>query len=84
MMHPHRKDYPEDVYWFLLRGIRERFWDWRHQFIVITTQEDDVERIFGAADWRRVGNGGKKMELGWADPSESLVVHSQMFHWCRI
>jgi hypothetical protein len=31
-----------------------------------------------------LGNGGKKMELGWADPSESLVVHSQMFHWCRI
>ena len=63
-MHPHRKDYPDDVYWFLLRGIRERFWDWRHQFIVVT----DNGKVVGAADWRRLGKGGESKELSVLDP----------------
>jgi hypothetical protein len=67
IMHPHRTQYPDDVYWFLLRGIRERFWDWRHRFIVVVT---DDESVVGAADWRRLGKGGEEMELGWGDPSE--------------
>lgn len=74
MMHPYRKEYPEDVYWFLLRGIRERFWDWRHQLIVVTVHVDGKERIAGAADWRRVGDGGKQRELWWADPREYLFA----------
>jgi hypothetical protein len=53
LMHPHRAQYPNDVYWFLLRGIRERFWDWRHQFIVVTIlkmekRESSVQQIGGA------------------------------------
>ncbi|KAF2855373.1 hypothetical protein T440DRAFT_210386 [Plenodomus tracheiphilus IPT5] len=73
LMHPHRKQYPEDVYWFLLRGVREHFWDWRHQHMVViaTTQEKEgriVERVAGAADWRRLGPGGCNRELIWADP----------------
>ncbi|KAF2277348.1 uncharacterized protein EI97DRAFT_432227 [Westerdykella ornata] len=74
MMHPNRKQYPEDVYWFLLRGIRERFWEWRHQFIVVTVKVGDKERIVGAADWRRVGEGGKKMEMFWCDPSKAVPL----------
>jgi hypothetical protein len=67
MMHPHRKDYPDDVYWFLLRGVRERFWDWRHQFVVVTNDE----KVVGAADWRRLGKGGEGKDLGRADPRMS-------------
>jgi hypothetical protein len=67
IMHPHRNQYPDDVYWFLLRGIRERFWDWRHQFIVVTANDGNV---VGAADWRRLGKGGERMELWKADPRE--------------
>lgn len=70
MMHPHRNQYPDDVYWFLLRGIRERFWEWRHQFIVVTRNEGGKEKIVGAANWRRLGKGGEKMELGSVDPRE--------------
>jgi len=72
VMHPHRQQYPEDVYWFLLRGIRERFWDWRHQFMVVTVilNDDRGERVVGAADWRRLGKGGEKMELASVDPRE--------------
>lgn len=69
MMHPHRKEYPEDVYWFLLRGIRERYFDWRHQFVVVSVQSEGQERVIGAADWRRVGDGGRKLDLWWLDPS---------------
>lgn len=65
IMHPHRNEYPEDVYWFLFRGIRERFWDWRHQFIVVVTNGDE---IVGAADWRRLGKGGEARELWNVDP----------------
>ena len=43
MMHPYRKEHPEDVYWHLLRGIRERFWDWRHQFIYVSVEKDGKE-----------------------------------------
>lgn len=65
-MHPRRKEYPDDVYYFLLRGIRERFWDWQHQFMVVTVNEEGKERIVGAADWRRLGKGGEKRKLrGW-------------------
>jgi hypothetical protein len=67
IMHPHRNKYPDDVYWFLLRGIRERFWDWRHQFMVVT----NGGKVVGAADWRRLGKGGAKRELWKADPRES-------------
>jgi hypothetical protein len=70
IMHPHRKQYPDDVYWFLLRGIRERFWDWRHQFMVVTVDEGSGERVVGAADWRRLGKGGERTELWWMDPRE--------------
>lgn len=70
IMHPHRQLYPEDVYWFLLRGIRERFWEWRHHFIVVTVQNEGKEKMVGAADWRRVGDGGRMTDLWWADPRE--------------
>jgi hypothetical protein len=71
LMHPHRIKYPDDVYWFLLRGIRERFWNWRHNFIVVT---DDGGKVVGAADWRRLGKGGESRELWSGDPSEFYLL----------
>ncbi|KAH6857450.1 acyl-CoA N-acyltransferase [Alternaria rosae] len=76
MMHPHRHEYPDDVYWFLLRGVRERFWDWRHQFIVVT----DDGKIVGAADWRRLGRGGEEMELGRVDPRNLIAPLVKTYH----
>lgn len=74
-MHPNRKDHPDDVYWFLLRGIRERYWDWRHQFLVVCTTEHDREKIVGAADWRRLGKGAEKMDLWRMDPREFCQMY---------
>lgn len=69
IMHPNRHKYPMDVYWFLLRGIRERIWDWRHQFVVVVAQDSsNREEVVGAADWRRLGEGGAKRELYRLDP----------------
>lgn len=70
MMHPYRNQFPDHVYWFLLRGIRERYWDWCHQFIVVTINKGGKEKIVGAADWRRLGKGGERMELWKVDPRE--------------
>ncbi|KAF2010154.1 hypothetical protein BU24DRAFT_455288 [Aaosphaeria arxii CBS 175.79] len=80
LMHPHREESPEDVYYFLLRGVRERFWDWRHQFIVITVIEEGIERIVGAADWRRIGDGGKAMELPRLDPRNLISPTYSLYH----
>jgi hypothetical protein len=77
IMHPNRKQHPQDIYWFLLRGIRERFWDWRHQFVVVTVKDGNVERIVGAADWRRLGDGGKPRELSGVDPSKFTYLERE-------
>jgi len=90
VMHPKRKQYPDDVYWFLLRGIREHFWNWRHQFLVVTAEIPDEqgnakEAIVGAADWRRLGTGGLTRELVWADPSmlsSVCFLHSRSVLTC--
>lgn len=79
LMHPNRNEHPEDVYWFLLRGLRERFWDWRHQFIVVTVEEDGKERVAGAADWRRLGEGGRARELAGLDPRKYLHTIQFLF-----
>jgi len=69
IMHPNRKEFPEDVYYFLLRGVRERYFDWTHQFVVATVKDErGNERVVGAADWRRLGQGGKARELWRIDP----------------
>jgi hypothetical protein len=64
MMHPHRREHPEDVYYFLLGGIRERYFDWKHRFIVATIDG----RVVGAADWRRLGTDTHSLQLQTLDP----------------
>ncbi|KAF2834315.1 hypothetical protein M501DRAFT_599492 [Patellaria atrata CBS 101060] len=80
IMHPNRIAYPDDVYYWLLRGIRERYFDWRHQFVVVTKEVDGQEVILGAAEWRRLGQGGKKMELGTWDPRSFLKPSISLFN----
>ena len=64
IMHPYRQKHPEDVYYFLLRGVRERYFDWTHQFVVATVGE----HVVGAADWRRLGTDANSLQLWTLDP----------------
>ncbi|KAF2736127.1 hypothetical protein EJ04DRAFT_433613 [Polyplosphaeria fusca] len=81
IMHPRRSQFPEDVYWFLLRGIRERFWDYRHQFVVVVVREQDgQDRVVGAADWRRLGEGGQARELWAMDPRNLVAPALHLYH----
>jgi GNAT superfamily N-acetyltransferase len=73
-MHPHRKRYPNDVYWSLLRGIRERFFNQRHQFILVTTNHNGAERVISAADWRRLGKKGEQKDFSTIDPREYIIL----------
>ncbi|KAF2824484.1 acyl-CoA N-acyltransferase [Ophiobolus disseminans] len=77
LMHPYRNIFPNDIYYFLLRGIRERFFDWRHQFIVVTTHNGD---IVGAADWRRLGTGGQTRGLWTLDPRSLMPAILHTYH----
>lgn len=76
-MHPHRTQYSDDVYYFHLRGLRERFWNFRHQIIVVTTSSG---QIIGAADWRRLGQGGQEKELWSIDPRNLVQPLIHAFH----
>lgn len=79
IMHPYRREYPEHVYWFLLRGVRERYWDWRHQFMVVTITDDNTEHVVGAADWRRLGEGGANRELLRLDPRNLIAPTIRLY-----
>jgi hypothetical protein len=64
MMHPFRKDYPEDVYYFLLRGVRERYFEWSHRFVVAIADGG----VVGAAEWTRLGSSDNALELWRYNP----------------
>jgi len=77
LMHPNRNEYPDDIYYFLLRGIRERYFDWRHQFKVVVNGDG---KVAGAADWRRLGEGGDARELWWLDPRNLIQPALHTYH----
>jgi len=81
LIHPHRKEFPEDNQLYWLRRIQVYWWDYTHHFIVSTAvdkQGDEV--IAGVAHWSRMGTGRRAAGLGWWDPRKSdleLVIASR-------
>ena len=76
LIHPHRKEFPEDNQLYWLRRIQVYWWDYTHHFIVSTAvdkQGDEV--IAGVAHWSRTGTGGRAAGLGWWDPRKSDLEH---------
>ena len=76
LIHPHRKEFPEDndLYW--LRRIQVYWWDYTHHFIVSTAADKQGnEVIAGVAHWSRMGTGGRAAGLGWWDPRKSDLEH---------
>ncbi len=68
-IHPHREQYPDDVDLYWLRRARVSYWDYRAQWLVaVSKSEDGGEVIAGAAQWSRLGDGGRKLECWALDP----------------
>lgn len=68
-IHPHRQQFPNDIDLYFLRRARVNFWDWRFKFLVaVAKNEDGREVIAGIAQWCRLGDGGKHLDLWRIDP----------------
>ncbi|KAH6962439.1 hypothetical protein BKA56DRAFT_597753 [Ilyonectria sp. MPI-CAGE-AT-0026] len=73
LIHPHRNEYPDDVDLYWLRRARVNFWDYRWRWLVaVGKDESGREVIAGIAQWERLGDGGKKLELWYLDPRNML------------
>ncbi|ORY16826.1 acyl-CoA N-acyltransferase [Clohesyomyces aquaticus] len=75
IMHPHRKEYPDDpaLYWHAF--VRDSWFDWRtHVFVAVAADEKNggKEKVVGVSVWERQGAGGKEMELSQFDPRNIL------------
>jgi hypothetical protein len=68
LIHPHRKQYPQDMHLFWLRQARVNFWDPRYRWIVAVHGANGTEQIAGAALWERLSEGSKELEYRWFDP----------------
>ena len=79
LIHPRRKEFPEDNQLYWLRRIQVYWWDYTHHFIVSTAvDKQGNEIIAGVAHWSRMGTGGRAAGLGWWDPRKSdLVITSR-------
>lgn len=54
VLHPHRKDYPEDMYLFFLRQLRQTYYSPDEHILLATTSgPNDNETITGVAVWTR-------------------------------
>ena len=69
LIHPHREAYPDDMDLYWLRRSRVSFWNWRWRFLVaVSKNEEGKEVIAGVAQWARLGDGGRNMDLYTLDP----------------
>ena len=76
LIHPHRKEFPEDNELYWLRRIQVYWWDYTHHFIVSTAADKQGNEIIaGVAHWSRMGTGGRVAGLGWWDPRKSDLEH---------
>jgi hypothetical protein len=80
LLHPRRKQYPQDYVGFWRRRCRERWWQYSRVFLVSFEQEDGNgkggrEVLTGAAEWARVGLGWEKVWRVWGkwDPSKYIL-----------
>jgi hypothetical protein len=72
LIHPNRDQYPDDHDLYYLRRYRVTFWNYRWKWLVAveTDNTEGTEVIVGAAQWVRLGPGGRSMECFVLDPRE--------------
>ena len=90
LIHPHRAQHPDDMDLYWLRRSRVTFWNWRWKFLVAVSKDaEGKEVIAGVAQWGRLGDGGKEMDLWTLDPREypkiccSVSFLESILNWGR-
>ncbi|EEP76165.1 predicted protein [Uncinocarpus reesii 1704] len=72
LLHPYRKQFPQDYLADWRRRCRERFWDYSRVYLVSYVEEDATgkEILTGVAEWQRRGLGWERIcgLWGWWDP----------------
>ncbi|KAH7362791.1 hypothetical protein B0T11DRAFT_87456 [Plectosphaerella cucumerina] len=88
LIHPHRNEHPTDVDLYWLRRARINFWDYRWKWLVaVGKDESGKEVIAGIAQWARLGDGGKPLDLWSLDPRNllkpisSFAMRMQAWMW---
>jgi GNAT superfamily N-acetyltransferase len=82
MIHPNREKYPNDSDLYWLRDARVNFWDRHYKYLVAVTPDTEVpgkEKVIGMAQWERFGEGAKKLDRAWYDPSMSVLSRCTAF-----
>lgn len=70
-IHPYRHEFPQDVQIFWHEWVRNDWSNPRNKILVaVVTDEDQKEKIIGAAIWQRQGDdpGAQNVISEWADP----------------
>ncbi|KAF2689936.1 acyl-CoA N-acyltransferase [Lentithecium fluviatile CBS 122367] len=81
IIHPYRKQYPEDVNLYWLRRAYVNFWNYRWRWLVAVTKDVSTgkEDVVGVAQWERLGAGGDKLECAVYDPRRYMTQLSSVF-----
>ena len=66
LMHPHRREYPDDFVKYWERKIWNHWFD--YQRTILVSIDEPSCKVVGMADWQRQGNGVEKRELARLDP----------------
>jgi hypothetical protein len=76
IIHPHRKQYPDDVNLYWLRRAYVNFWNYRWRWLVAVDVDASTgkEVVVGVAQWERMGSGGDALEPPLYDPRKSTCV----------
>jgi hypothetical protein len=73
IVHPHRKQYPNDVNLYWGRRAYVNYWNyrWRFQVAVAKDIKTGKEDVVAVSQWERMGSGGDRLECGRWDPRTS-------------
>lgn len=52
-IHPHRKQYPEDMAYYWLKRFQRDYWDWAQTFLIAVDENTTPHTVCGVAQWHR-------------------------------
>jgi GNAT superfamily N-acetyltransferase len=77
LMHPHRREYPQDFVRFFEEYLRIQWFD--HTFVILVAIDPPSGKIVGVGKWERQGKGGRRRLFSRLDPrSLHLPILTQL------